>query len=178
VRSHGVTSGSATARLRLRDLRFSAAASGTGMNAQITDAATAKLGESGCATLHLPLEPQLLLELPQLLHPLLLELLLQLVQPPPELDEPLSQLVQPPPPVELPDEHESQLPWWFEFEQPLSHDSELLQLGPEQSQLGDAVQFSFLFEHESPQLTDVERGGGGAVVPPSTSGGNVCDGVP
>jgi hypothetical protein len=186
----------------LRDLRFITAASGTGMNAQNTDIASANCGPpSAFATLHLPLEPQLLFELPhepppqpppelelpqlpQLLLPLD-ELLLQLVQLSPELvpEPPLHPppLHPPPPPDDvLSDEHESQPPpWWFEFEQPLSHDSELLQLGPEQSQLGEAVQFSFLFEHESLQLTFVERGGSvGSAVPPSTSPGNGVDGGP
>ena len=145
------------------------------MNAQTTDAASAKLGES-FVTLHLPLEPQLLLELPQ--PPPLQPEPLQLPQLLLELDELLLQLLQP---DELDDEpllHESQPPWWFELEQPLSHDSELLQLGPEQSQLGWLSQLLLLLELQpSPQSTDVERGGRGGTTPPS-SVGNSSGGAP
>jgi len=122
------------------------------------------------------------------LHPDELEPLLQPPPPPPlpllqlPPDE-LEPLLQPPPPPLLLDEHALQVPpqppWSLEREQALSQDSALLQLGPEQSQLGDAVQFSFLFEHESLQLTFVDRGGSvGGAVPPSTSPGNGCDGGP
>ena len=48
----------------------------------------------------------------------------------------------------------------MELEQALSQDSELLQLGPEQSQLGEALQLLFwLLLHELLQLTEVDRGG-------------------
>jgi len=140
---------------------------------------------------------------PQLPPPLLLlDELLQLLQPPPddppdddELDE---QLLQPPPEEPPDDELDEQPPppppldeldelhvSQFELAHPLelfelahveSHDSELLQLGPEQLQFGDASQFLSLL-HESPQLTFVERGG--SLAPASTPGpGNVPDGLP
>jgi hypothetical protein len=123
----------------------------------------------------LPHEPQLLL-LPQesLLPPLLL--------PQPSLDE-LELLPQPllpllPPPLEV---QALQLPpqprWSLELEHALSHDSELLQLGPVQSQLGEAVQLLLLLSQPLPQLTEVERGGPGGGSPPSTPG-NGSSGAP
>ena len=65
----------------------------------------------------------------------------------------------------------------MELEHALSQDSELLQLGPEQLQFGDAEQFWLLLLHELPQLTEVERGGldGGT---PASADGNVVDGAP
>jgi hypothetical protein len=148
---------------------------------------------------------ELLLELSQLpqLPPLLL--LLQLSQPPPE-EPPLDELdelqllqpppddppeedddEQPPPPPPLLDdeldEHESQLAplqplELFELAHVESQDSELLQLGPEQLQFGEASQFLSLL-HESPQLTFVDRGGSVLAVPASTPGpGNDPVGVP
>jgi hypothetical protein len=121
----------------------------------------------------LPLEPPLH-ELPQpLLPPLPLEPPLQL--PPEELELPPPQPPPPPPPLPL-DVHALQLPphplWSLELEQALSHDSELLQLGPEQSQVGDALQLLFwlLLLHELPQLTEVDRGGSLEVLPASRPG--------
>jgi hypothetical protein len=58
----------------------------------------------------------------------------------------------------------------LELEHALSQDSELLQLGPAQSQVGDAVQLLLLLLHPSPQLTVVERGGSGGALPPSMPG--------
>lgn len=144
-----------------------------------------------------PLPPQLLLlldddevllQLPQLLPPLVLlllhephELLLddpplddppEHVPPPPPLDELDEHPPPPPPPLDELDEHESQLVppqplELFELAHVESHDSELLQLGPEQLQFGDASQLLLL--HDLPQLTSVVRGGS-LLVPASTPG--------
>jgi hypothetical protein len=128
--------------------------------------------------LPLPLEPPLH-ELPHPLEPPLpLDPPLQL--PPDELELPPPQPPPPPPPPL--DVHALQLPpqplWSLELEQALSQDNELLQLGPEQSQLGEALQLVFwLLLHELPQLTEVDRGGSLEVVPPS-SPGNWPPGVP
>jgi hypothetical protein len=131
-------------------------------------------------------------ELEPPLHPDELEPLLQpppppplpLLQPPPPPPLPLLQLppdeleslLQPPPPPPLLlDEQALQVPpqplWSFEREQALSQDSELLQLGPEQSQLGEALQRMLgLLLHELLQLTEVERGGAAGGLPPSSPG--------
>jgi hypothetical protein len=97
----------------------------------------------------------------------------QVPPPPPPLDELDEHVPPPPPPPLLLDEleHESQLVppqplELFELAHVESHDSELLQLGPEQLQFGDASQLLLL--HELPQLTSVVRGGGS--VPASTPG--------
>jgi hypothetical protein len=133
-----------------------------------------------------PHDPPLLLPPqppPLLLPPLLLPQPLQsppLQSPPLQLPHspplPEELLLQPPPelPLLLSDEHESQDPPLLEHV--LSQDSELPQLGPEQSQLGDASQLVLLSLHESPQLTLVERGGSEGM-PPSTPG-NVVRGAP
>jgi len=164
-----------------RARRLANAANGTGSAPHAIDTTSASAGPGCCgAAWHLPLLQPLLLLPPQLLHPLL-ELLLQLLQLPPL---PLQLLQLPPellePPLQLPpllvppplDEHASQplLP-----PHPLSHDSELLQLGPLQLQLGDAWQF-WLLLHEFPHDTLVVRGG--VVDVPPSSPGNVVAGGP
>jgi hypothetical protein len=59
----------------------------------------------------------------------------------------------------------------LEFEQALSHDRELLQLGPERSQVGDALQLVFLsLLHELLQLIEVGRGWSILPVPASAAG--------
>jgi len=128
----------------------------------------------------LPQLPPLELPLlePQLSQPLLLELPELLLQPllePPELP------LQPPPEpgALLPLEHELQSElqpcWSFELEHALSHDSELLQLGPVHEQFGEAWQF-WSFEHEFEHATEVERGG--SVASPPSGPGNDCEGAP
>jgi hypothetical protein len=134
----------------------------------------------------LPQEPPLPELLPQLPQELPLELLPQELPlellPQPSLEE--LEPPQPPPPLPPPPPLEVQalqLPlqplWSLELEQALSHESELLQLGPVQSQVGEAVQLLLLLLHASPQLTLVERGGSGGGDPPSGPG-KVSSGAP
>jgi hypothetical protein len=131
-------------------------------------------------------EPPLPLLLPQLPQELPLELLphelLLPLLPQPSLEE--LEPPQPPPPLPPPpplDVQALQLPlqplWSLELEQALSQERELLQLGPVQSQVGDAVQLLLLLLHASPQLTLVERGGSGGGEPPSGPG-NGSSGAP
>ena len=94
-------------------------------------------------------------------------------QPLPPLDPPESepQPLPPEPPDSSDELHAAQLPpqpdCSFEFEQVLSHDSELLQLGPLALHDGDASQL--LLSQASPHDTTVSRAGSVAT-PPSVPG--------